>query len=59
MSTQVTRPLTAQEIGRLVERHHEQVMCSSCKEWTEFGESCCGQTQCESDCPVCIEEGYV
>lgn len=51
--------LTEKEKQQLTERHHEQVMCSSCKEWTEYGEACCGMTECESQCPVCIEQGYI
>lgn len=54
-----TLELTEAEIKELTERHHELVMCRSCREWTSFGESCCGETQCEEVCPVCIEEGFL
>lgn len=57
MST--TLELTESEVKQLTERHHELVVCRSCREWTSFGESCCGVTECESCCPVCIEEGFV
>jgi ferredoxin len=55
----VNAPLTDEENKFFTARHHEEVMCSECKEWTEFGNSCCGMTECESECPVCIEEGFV
>lgn len=48
-----TVELTQKEVDELTEKHHEQVMCSACKEWTEFGESCCGKTECSEECPVC------
>jgi hypothetical protein len=41
------------------DRHHELVMCADCKEWTEFGDSCCGATQCEEECPICSESETV
>lgn len=47
--------LTDGDMKQLTERHYEEVMCRECKEWTMYGESCCGATQCESVCPVCKE----
>lgn len=48
-------PLTEDEIKYFIDRHEEQVICRACKEWTSFGESCCGETECESECPLCLE----
>ena len=41
----------------LINGHSEEVVCSSCHEWTTRGDSCCGMSECDSDCPVCIEAG--
>lgn len=37
-------------------RHDELVVCSDCKEWTTYGESCCGCTACDEDCEICNDE---
>ena len=50
--------LDEDDLKRLRDQHHELVRCSKCHEMTEYGESCCGATECESECPRCIEEGY-
>lgn len=39
-----------------LERHHSLVMCSDCKEWTTYGEPCCGKTECDTDCPICGDD---
>ena len=41
------------ELNYMTERHHQEVVCTKCKEWTSFGDSCCGKTFCEEGCPVC------
>ena len=51
-------PLTAAERAALIERHEELVICRACREWTSYGDSCCGETSCESECPICLELGY-
>lgn len=50
-----TQDLDQADLDRLAERHHEQVVCTRCHEWTEYGESCCGRTECEPGCPECEE----
>ena len=34
-------------------KHDDLVMCKFCGEWTTFGESCCGETACDDECPIC------
>lgn len=53
---EAAEPLTESEIKHLIEQHNEIVICRSCKEWTSYGLSCCGETECESECPICLEE---
>lgn len=57
----MSKPLTPEEIKYFTDKHNELLRCR-CGEWTTVGEICCpggGMPQCESCCPVCIEEGYV
>jgi hypothetical protein len=44
------------EKARLIRKHHEQVLCPRCHEWTTYGESCCSVTICADECPVCSGE---
>lgn len=51
-------PLSDSESSELINRHEQLVTCTACYEWTTYGESCCGMTQCDSECPICEELGY-
>lgn len=53
----MSEPLTAAEIKYFEDRHNEELLCRSCKEWTVRGEPCCPGSgiECESVCPICEE----
>ena len=55
MSTAVMDELTETELKYYRANHFELVVCKGCKEWTTFGDSCCGYTECEEGCPFCAE----
>jgi hypothetical protein len=40
-------------LEKLIVQHYAKVECPECKRQTTFGESCCGQTECDLACPVC------